>query len=263
VIGACNASTRFAEDVASVMAREQRSRIEVHEPAATGPGYAPWSAPAQWHAWPSADALHVDGEVESVRIVRSDADSDVELALAFASDGRGVATSAGTLRFYPAAAIDRAQAPPITALLHLPPGMSARVTRTPATPRDFRLIALPEAPQSGAPVQVRLDSRDAQAKVALRFDALHGAFASAAAHAYPELGEQRIAALAIGHDGVAVPLSARVVVHATQGDGCRCALGQGMRRLPRAGPWLAALYLLRLAVRRKRAKKRRAGGEQE
>ena len=217
VLGDCDERGRFSEDVASVMAREKRSRLGVHAPQATGPGYALWDEPLAWRAWPSSDALRIKRNADNVSIARSDAGADLEIALVFASDGRGVATSAGTLRFYPAAPINRALPPPITAVLRLPAGASASITRTSATPRDFQLVAQPSAPRSGAAVQVRLVSRDAQAQVALAFDPLHGAFARSAAHAYPELGEQRIAALAIAHDGVAVPLSARVVVHADPG----------------------------------------------
>jgi hypothetical protein len=265
VLGDCDdAQRRFASDVASVMAREQRSRIDARAPDAPAAGYAVWRPVSAWQPWPSPDTLRIERDLDAVRVMRAQGPGGAELALIFASDGRSIASSAGSLSFYPAAAIDGRRVPAVTAVLRLADGASALVTRAHAAARDYRLIAEPDTPSSGSSVRARVVSSDPLARVAFRFDAVHGAFTEReAAYAYPELGVQHIAVLAIGRDGVATALRTSVDVHATRGDGCRCSLAGAPRASRAAWAGLAPLYLLRLAVRRKHAKKRRAAGEQE
>jgi hypothetical protein len=128
------------------------------------------------------------------------------------------------------------------------------------------LLAEPAAPRSAERIRVRLAGADPAPFVAFRFDALHSAFtatAAAAEHAYPELGPQRIDALAIAGDGTMARLHTTVQVRATHSEGCRCAIARRTRPPPWPASALLLLCLVRLGVRRRRAKKRRGGGQPE
>jgi hypothetical protein len=268
VFGGCHSPhLPFEDEVASVLASEQRARMSVGAPASpSAPGFVPWGA--AFTQWPPADALRIEHGAEQWRISVASGLSSPEVAFVLAAGDRAVQASAGTLSFYPAGEITAAQAPALVVWLALSgPGASLLQRGPVATDLAPRLIAFPPELRSGDLVHVRVAGAAHSPRTAYRFDPQHTAFGpSAVEHVYTALGVRRVDALAIAADGRVRRLHAEVHVGTAQRSGCRCQLAATQLQPPRwiSLAWLAlALDLMRLRVRRRRARacrKRAAAG---
>jgi hypothetical protein len=265
VIGGCRSQPgAFEAEVAAVLAREHRTRIELPAPPQPGLREA-WGLRAR--AWPAAGSLRVTrGADGSVQIDVAESFAEIaELALLIERDpGLPVQVSGAAAPpvFYPASEISGAAVPARVLQLRVAAGGGARVAPGPRPAADlgYVLHVLPQPAYSGARVQLALTrARGASAaaglRVAWRFDALRTAFGPAQVEQrFLPLGQQRVHALALAADGRAQRVRGAVRVETARASGCSAA--PGSRSAQSAGLWPALL----LVQRRGRRKSRCAAG---
>jgi hypothetical protein len=275
VVGGCGSqAVAFDAEVASVMARERRTRI-TPPPPPSGGQWQSWGEGAR--AWPEPDSLRVQraGGVMEIGI-EPGFGATAELSLLLAAGGSGVivvtGVAAAAQEYYPASEIAAGELPARVLRLRVAAGERARITPAAAAsaPAAYALRVEPQPARSGERVRLslervragaelprhrRADRAGGELRVAWRLDPLHTAFGRAQVeHRFLPLGRQRVAALVIGEDGRVQRLRGEVIVETARASSCGSAVGT---RESSGASWLwPALWLVQRRGRLDRLKRR-------